>query len=288
MVRRIYAVCIVGLFLLNIFVWREVFELAQNQYLKVSVLDVGQGDSIFIKTPAMHQILIDGGPGPKVLGKLQEAMPFWDRSLDMIVLTHPDADHLAGLLYVLEKYQVVYVMWTGVVRDGQLYQRWLEVLAKAERKGTKIIVANPSQQIISDTVLMTTVNPREDVGGQYFKDSSNELGIVSRLDFGKNSFLFTADIGAPTEKALIENGVDLNVDVLKVGHHGSRFSTSEEFLEVVSPELAVISVGKDNTYGHPTAEVLQRLGKFGINALRTDQYGDIEILSDGNTIYIKK
>jgi|SRR3989344_2554995 len=284
--KKIYLLPIAGLFLLNIFAWQEVFALAQNQYLQVSVLDIGQGDAIFIKTPAMHQILIDGGPDANVLGKLQKLMPFWDRSLDVVVLTHPDADHLTGLLYVLQKYKVNYVVWTGIVRDGQLYQGWLEVLAEAQRRGTKIVIAKYGQQITSGDASIVAVSPNEDLTGQYFKDSSNESGIVSRLMFGKSSFLFTADIGAKTEEKLISRGANLDADVLKVGHHGSRFSSSEDFLRAVSPSFAVISVGKDNTYGHPTSEVLQRLEKFGIRVLRTDQDGSVKILSDGNTITI--
>ncbi len=291
--RRLYAVPVIFLLALNVFVWREVFSLQSSQYLQVAFLDVAQGDAIFIKTPAMHQILIDGGPNANVLGKLQALMPFWDRSLDVVMLTHPDADHLTGLLYVLQKYKVKYVVWTGVARDGQMHQRWIELLQKAQERGTKIITAKMGRQIESGKAVITILNPVEDLNGTFFKSTTNESGIVSRLDFGNNSFLFTADIGAKTEKLLIGlaqksgKGVDLKTDVLKVGHHGSKYSSSEYFIQAVSPSVAAISVGAKNTYGHPTPEVLQRLKNFGIRVLRTDQQGDLVITSDGESINIK-
>ncbi len=284
---------VIFLLALNVFVWREVFSLQSSQYLQVAFLDVAQGDAIFIKTPAMHQILIDGGPNANVLGKLQALMPFWDRSLDVVMLTHPDADHLTGLLYVLQKYKVKYVVWTGVARDGQMHQRWIELLQKAQERGTKIITAKMGRQIESGKAVITILNPVEDLNGTFFKSTTNESGIVSRLDFGNNSFLFTADIGAKTEKLLIGlaqksgKGVDLKTDVLKVGHHGSKYSSSEYFIQAVSPSVAAISVGAKNTYGHPTPEVLQRLKNFGIRVLRTDQQGDLVITSDGESINIK-
>ncbi|KKP43339.1 MAG: hypothetical protein UR31_C0008G0031 [Parcubacteria group bacterium GW2011_GWA2_33_14] len=284
--QKIFLGIIAILFLLNIFAWQEVIVLAGPQYLKVNFLDVGQGDSIFIQTPDRHQILIDGGPDSLVLGKLQKSMPLWDRSLNVVILTHPDSDHLAGLLYVLQKYKIDYFVWTGIVRDGQQYQKLVELLQLAQKRGTKIIQSQLGQKIMSGGVVISTLNPIEAIEGKYFKDSSNESGIVSYLSFGKNSFLFTADIGLKTEKMLISNSSNLNAEVLKVGHHGSKYSTSEEFLQAVSPNLAVISVGKDNFYGHPTQEVLQRLQNFGINTFRTDQDGDIQIISDGNNIKV--
>lgn len=285
--QRIYLVLIGILLLSNVFAWKEVFALAGPHYLKVNVLDIGQGDSIFIETPEMHQILIDGGPDSSVLARLQDRMPFWDKNLDVVILTHPDKDHVMGLLHVLAKYKVDYILWTGIARSGQTYQEWLKLLAVAEKNGTKIIKAKIGQEILSGEAIITTLHPFEDLTGQNFKETSNDTSIFSRLTYGTHSFLFTGDASSKTERYLIDNNVSLASDVLKVGHHGSRFSTSEEFLQAVNPEIAAISVGGKNTYGHPTQEVLQKLEKFGITIFRTDQMGDIEILSDGKNINIK-
>ncbi len=280
--------CLVAvLFILNIFAWKEVFAIVGPNYLTVSVLDVGQGDSIFIQTPAMRTVLIDGGPDAQVMTRLQKLLPFWENHLDVVVLTHPDADHLNGLLYVLQKYKVDYIVWTGVVRNGAQYEKWIELVSKAKENGTKIVIVKLGDQIKNGNVLMNIVNPFEDVSGQYLKTTTNETGIIMEVSYKENYFLLTADVGFKTEQMLLKNKVDINSDVLKVGHHGSKYSTGEEFLRAVNPKIAVISVGGKNTYGHPTAEVLQKLEKFGIKTFRTDQDGTVQMLSDGNNIQVK-
>ena len=285
--RKIFLGLIAIFILLNFFVWKEVFALNGPHYLKVDVLDIGQGDSIFIETPNMRRILIDGGPDSAVLGKLSKRLPFWNKSLDVVILTHPDQDHLMGLLSVLKKYKIDYILWTGIVRDGGNYQKWLELLAKKQKQGSKIIIADVNTKIISGNVFVDTFNPVENLEGRYFGKISNDTGIVSRLLYGKNSFLFTADVSSKVEEGIVRDNINLASDVLKVPHHGSKYSSSEVFLQAVKPKFAIISVGKDNTYGHPTQEVLQKLQKFGINIFRTDRDGDVEIISDGENIKIK-
>ncbi|MDO8529875.1 MAG: ComEC/Rec2 family competence protein [bacterium] len=287
-VKQRVGLLVTGILILgNIFAWQEVFALAGPHYLKVNVLGIGQGDSIFIETPARHQIVIDGGPDSLVLGKLQQRLPFWDRSLDLVILTHPDKDHVMGLLSVLQKYKVDYILWTGIIRNGETYQEWLKLVSETEKKGTRVIKANAGQKIVSGEVVIETLHPLEDVAGQDFKEESNDSSIFSRLVYGSRSFLFTGDASSKVESKLISQGIDVDSDVLKVGHHGSRFSTSDAFLQAVSPDIAVISAGKKNSYGHPTPEVLQRLEKFGITVFRTDKDGDVEIISDGTNINIK-
>jgi len=285
--RKIFLGLIAIFILLNFFVWKEVFALNGPHYLKVDVLDIGQGDSIFIETPNMRRILIDGGPDSAVLGKLSKRLPFWNKSLDVVILTHPDQDHLMGLLSVLKKYKIDYILWTGIVRDGGNYQKWLELLAKKQKQGSKIIIADVNTKIISGNVFVDTFNPVENLEGRYFGKISNDTGIVSRLLYGKNSFLFTADVSSKVEEGIVRDNINLASDVLKVPHHGSKYSSSEQFLQAVNPKIAVISAGKDNTYGHPTQDVLQKLQKFGINIFRTDRDGDVEIISDGENIKIK-
>ena len=274
------------LLLINFFAWQEVFAFAGPHYLKVDVLDVGQGDSIFIETPARRRIIIDGGPDSAVLGKLAERLPVWEKSLDVVMLTHPDADHVAGVLQVLERYKVDYIVWTGMVRDGANYQKWVELLAKKHQEGSNIIIAKAGTKITSGGATIDTLHPFENLEGQFFGKQGNDTGIVSRLSYGKKSFLLAADISSKAEQAMVKAGLSLASDVLKVAHHGSKYSSSEVFLQAIKPAVAVISAGAKNSYGHPTSEVLQNLFKFGIKVLRTDQDKDVEFLSDGNTIKI--
>jgi len=267
---------------LNILAWIVVFDLSKIQPLEVVFFDVGQGDSIFIETPKKQQILIDGGPGSAILEKLGTEMPFYDNTLDLIILTHPEKDHLAGLLEVLKRYKVENILWTGVKRDTLEFKEWERKILEEK---ASIKIAQAGQKIFAAKAVLEILYPFENLAGQEFKDS-NETSIVSRLVFGENSFLFTGDIRKSEEKALLEQRANLDSDVLKVAHHGSKTSNSKEFIEKVSPEIAVISLGKENSYGHPHQEVLDILEDYGIKILRTDQHGNIKIISDGKKLTI--
>ena len=267
----------------NIYAWVVVYDLQKVQPLEVVFFDIGQGDAIFIETPHNYQILIDGGPDSVVLEKLGQEMPFWDRTIDLIVLTHPEHDHIAGLIEVLKRYEVDYILWTGVLRDTGEYEEW-ERLIKEE--DVKVKIAEIGQKIITPEVFFEVLHPFESLEGKEVKNTNNS-SIVLRLVFGDNSFLFTGDIYKSIEKKIVNRGLEINSDVLKVGHHGSKTSSAEEFLEKVSPEVAVISAGKENKYGHPHQEVLETLDKYGITVLRTDREGDIKIISDGKNINTK-
>jgi competence protein ComEC len=267
---------------LNILAWIVVFDLSKIQPLEVVFFDVGQGDSIFIETPKKQQILIDGGPGSAILEKLGTEMPFYDNTLDLIILTHPEKDHLAGLLEVLKRYKVENILWTGIIRDTAEWKLWER---KILEKKASIKIAQAGQKIFAAKAVLEILYPFENLAGQEFEDS-NETSIVSRLVFGENSFLFTGDIRKSEEKALLEQRANLDSDVLKVAHHGSKTSNSKEFIEKVSPEIAVISLGKENSYGHPHQEVLDILEDYGIKVLRTDQHGNIKIISDGKKLTI--
>jgi competence protein ComEC len=271
------------LFIANILAWNTVYELSQPQLLEVSFFDVGQGDSIFIETPQGHQVLIDGGPGSIVLEKLGEEMPYWDRDIDLIILTHPEHDHIFGLIEVLKNYEVENVLWTGIKRNTQEYGEWIECL---EKEGAEIIIAEKGQKIIMGDVYFEIVHPFENLEGQEIK-SVNNSSVVGRLIFKDSSFLFTGDIFKSIEKDIIESGVDIESDVLKVGHHGSKTSSREEFVSAVSPGIAVIQVGENNSYGHPSQETLDTLENYGIKILRTDINGDIKIISDGLNYNLK-
>ena len=272
--RKLKIYFLIFLAYLNILAWLAVFDLAQSN-LKVVFFDVGQGDSIFIETPQKHQILIDGGPDSSVLEKLGQNMPFYDRTLDLIILTHPEHDHFVGLFDVLKNYQIENILWTGVVRDMAEYKEW-EKLIKEE--GARIVIAKSGEKLsFSDKLSFLILHPFENLEGKEIKNI-NDTSVIVKLFFGENSFLFCGDASKSIENKLIDKNIDISAKTLKVGHHGSKNSTSEEFLKKVSPDLAVISVGLDNAYGHPNPEVLALLEKYDIKLLRTDQDGDIKII----------
>jgi len=276
--RKIVFIVLSGLFLINIYLVFLAYDLNKKSgLLEVNFFDVGQGDSAFIET-AGYQILIDGGPDGSILEKLSGEMSFWDRDIDLMILTHPESDHLSGLLEVLKRYKVENILWTGIVRDTAVFREWEDLIGK---EGADVKIAQVSQKInLSNNVYIEVLSPFENLEGKEFKDS-NDTSVVVRLVFKETSFLFTGDIDESVEKDIIERNLELKVGVLKVAHHGSKTSTSKEFLDRISPKHAVISVGKDNKYGHPTKEVLDILSKYDIMVFRTDEVGDIKIISNG-------
>jgi competence protein ComEC len=272
-----------SLFLANVLAWIAVFSCQGNNFLRVSFLDVGQGDSTFIETPYQNQILVDGGPGSAVLEKLGREMPFWDRTLDLVVLTHPEKDHMAGLIEVLKKYKVKNILWTGIVRDTAEYREWTDAV---EKESANVVLAKAGEKISFGDAEFDVLFPLENMQGQELKDSNNS-SVVIKLVYGENSFLLTGDLVDKGEEEIMQSGENVDSDVLKVAHHGSKTSSEESFISAVSPETAVISAGKNNSYGLPAAEILDELSNYGINILRTDLSGDITILSDGKNLIYK-
>ena len=276
---------LIALICFNILAWIAVYDFSQLPFLKVIFFDVGQGDAGFIETPQRHQILIDGGPGSVILEKLGKSMPFYDRTIDLIILTHPEFDHLSGLNEILKKYKVSNILWTGIVRDTAEYKEWKKLI---EEEKAEIFIAKAGQKILWESETnnyMEVLYPFENLEGKVFEDSNN-TSIISKLVFGKNSFLFTGDAYKNVEGELINKKAEIDSDVLKVSHHGSKTSSSEEFIKSVSPQIAVISAGIGNKYGHPHQEVLELLEKYDIKILRTDKDGDIKIISDGKNYAI--
>ena len=266
------------LFGVSIAVWLIIWDLREAGDLEVVFFDVGQGDAIFVETKYGFQVLIDGGPDLTILDKLGKEMPFYDRTLDLIVLTHPDHDHLFGLLEVLKRYEVKNILWTGVEKDTAEWQEWKKLI---KEEGANIIIAKAGQRInfSAQGIFLDILYPFESLEGREFK-YANDTSIVAELVFKNISVLFTGDISKKTEKELIDKYIDLKSDILKIAHHGSASSSCEEFLEKISPELAVISVG-ENSWGHPDKRVLANLEKFDIKVLITKELGDIKIISDG-------
>ena len=249
--------------------WSEV---ASSSSLELVFFDVGQGDAIFFETPQGHQVLIDGGPDSKVLSRLGEVMPFWDKTLDLVVLTHPDADHVTGLIAVFASYEVKNVLWTKKRKDTRAFEAFKRAL---EKEGAHEILAQAGQRIVfaGSKAVLEILYPGEEIDIQ--KKKSNESTIILRLVYGEHKALFLGDTVKKIERELVKAERELEANILKVAHHGSKTSTARELLETVRPEIAVISVGKDNRYGHPTQETLASLAEYGIEVRRTDQEGTI-------------
>jgi len=274
--KKIIYIIIAVLVVLNIFFWEIAFNKEDN-FLEVTFFDIGQGDSAFVETPDGFQILIDGGPDLTILEKLGQEMLPQDRTIDLIVLSHPHDDHLFGLLEVLKRYEVKNILWSGAEEKTANYQEWLHLI---EEEQVNIIIAQPNQEINllgSRTGLDLYVRWASDE-----EPDLNDGSVVMELKYGEVSFLFTGDI---SEK--IERQLEVDIDVLKVAHHGSKTSSSVGFLEKASPEVAIISVG-ENSYGHPSLEALQNLDNFGIKTLITREDGDIKVVSDGHFFKINK
>ena len=272
----IFLILLVGL------VWYAVFYFESHQNLLLTFFDVGQGDSIFIEVPNGNQILIDGGPGDKILAKLGRELPFWDRSLDLLVLTHAHVDHVGGLLEVLKRYHIDAILESGEVYSTPEYQEWHRLI---KEKNIPVFIARRGQVVyIGKDIKLGVLSPFENYNGVSLKNP-HEANVSTKLVFGKTSALFMGDAEKSIEYRLVEeNSSELKSDILKVGHHGSKTSSSADFLKAVSPRFAVIQVGRNNRYGHPTQEVLDRLSSAGIKIFRTDLDGDIGFISNGITL----
>jgi len=270
---------------LAILAWLAVVQLPDGR-LHVAFLDVGQGDAVLITTPRGQQILVDGGPSPAALtSALGRQMPFWDRSLDLLVLTHPDADHMTGLLEVLDRYHVDGWLDNGQPDPGALSAGCLALLERGAVPRYPVH-AGHRLDLGSGIVLEVTHPPPEPMAGTEANDNSNSL--VLRLVWAQTEFLLTGDVEAEAEQLLLASGQPLAADVLKVAHHGSGGSSTAEFLQAVDPDYAVISVGADNRFGHPGQAVLDRLADFGdITTLRTDEQGTIEFVTDGQRLWVR-
>lgn len=268
---------ILFLLLANAVSWYFVF-FGHKDYLQVSFFDVGQGDAIFIETAQGHQILIDGGPDNTVLEKLEEEMGFNDKTIDMVILTHPDKDHFGGLVGVLQTYHIDNFVWTGEEKDSDNFRKLKEEIGKvnAFNLGT-------GDSIIAGDIALKVLNP--DYG--YADLDSNDTSIVLRLKHFDASFMLTGDLTSKLEVKLIKEN-DLRSDILKLGHHGSKHSSSDIFLKAVSPKYAVAMAGEGNSFGHPNEEVLERLEENDIELLRTDRDGDITFYSNGSMILFKR
>jgi len=274
-VKNLRMYFLVVLALLTLFIWYAVAREPINGQLTVSFLNIGQGDAIFIEAPNGNQMMIDGGPGKAVVRELGRAMPFYDRTIDVLLVTNPDKDHLAGFIDVLDAFKVETVIEPGTVPDTAVYREFKRLV---ENEKSQTITARKGERIVLDAETFFEIYfPDRDASGL----DTNTGSIVGKLVHKNSCILFPGDAPDEIEKFLVERGDDLSCEVLKVGHHGSRTSTSELFLEAVAPRLAIISAGANNSYGHPHAEVTLRLEKHQVEILGTYELGRITLVSNG-------
>ncbi len=251
---------------------------ASYDYANISFLDVGQGDAIYIHTVSNMDVLIDGGPDDQVVSQIGQVMPFWDRSIELVILSHPDADHVSGLAPLLEYYDIEKIMLVDLPIKSAVHE---EFYKRLEANGTEIIHAFSGNTFqLSDKENLRILHPfaNEDLT----KKETNDTAIVAEYIFsGKEAtrILLTGDISKEVEEDLLQKNLIEDVDILKVAHHGSHSSSMPEFITAAMPEYSVIQSGADNSYGHPHADILERL-QAQSTVLRNDQLGTITFRVD--------
>jgi len=263
----------------NIFLFHLDLQ-GSNKDLTFAMLDIVQGDGLFIKSPTGTEIMFDGGPAHSVLGPLAKVMSPFDKSIDAIVITNPDADHIGGFMDILKNYKVGEVFEPGTFNDSKTYQN-LE--AEIKRQNIPDILLKKGMRLdLGSGAVIDILFPDQDVSTW----TSNDGSVVARLTYGTTSIMLTGDATMKTEGIILgENSpAELASTILKVGHHGSRTSTSAPFVQAVAPKYAMISDGVNNKYGHPHQETLDTLNKFGVQILRTDLLGTIIVKSDGTML----
>ena len=208
-------------------------------------------------------------------------MDFNDREIDVMVLTHPHDDHVAGLVEVLKRYRVKRALYTGVIHSAPAFLEWLDII---NEQGIPLVIIDRPQKIkLDDKCWLDILYPIQSLLGQEV-DNLNNSSIVARLSYGQHGFLFTGDAEMEIERILLDGDIDFSSQVLKVGHHGSITSSGEEFIAAVAPDFAVVQVGADNSFGHPSRRVLKRLERSGAAVYRNDIHGTIKFISDGEEI----
>src|SRR3989344_4913313 len=265
-------------------VWAAVLILPDDK-LHVVFCDVGQGDAILVYRKTT-QMLVDGGPDNKILGCLARHVPFYDRRIEMAIVTHPQADHMNGIMDVIERYNVMQLVMGPEGNNTVGFKELTRLIADNKLQATNVYSGD---EIKMGGIKFNVVWPERSwvLGANTEKTDLNEFGISGRLTYGNFDLMLTADVDQGVEADEIATGLLRQVEVLKVPHHGSKTGMTEEWLRIISPELAVISVGKNN-YGHPTKEALDLLGSNGARVLRTDTDGEVEVVSDGKRWWVVK
>ena len=289
---------IVPLAAVAVLVWVAAAMVPQGGDLSVSFLDVGQGDSILITGPSGQRVLVDGGPSPeKVCIELGGALPFWERSINLVVLTHAHSDHVTGLVEVLRRYDVGRVLYSAYYPieraaeadyDSEVSPAYAEFCNTVAERDIECVAAQMGQTIdLGDSATIEVLNPPETFLDGTDSDVDNNA-VVLRVAMGDVSFLLTSDLYWDGELYLVAERMELEGTVLKASHHGSSSSTYPAFLEAVDPQVAVVSVGVDNRFGHPTEDVMERLVEWvgDGNVHLTSERGTVTFTTDGERLWV--
>lgn len=271
-------ILVAGLLVINVI----VFSIPVPNGLSISFLDVGQGDAILVEGPTGIRMLIDGGATRAVLRETGRRLPFFIRSLDAVVATHPDQDHIGGLVDALKRYDVAVFMEPGVIHDTPV-SRALASAVSEEKRVERILARRGMRLLLGDGAYADILFPDRDVS----RAESNTASVVMRVVYGEHEFILTGDSPQSIERYLVDGGITLASDVLKAGHHGSKTSSSEEFVKAVDPTYVVYSRGCDNRYGHPAPETVALFQKLSILARDTCEDGTVTFRSDGRNLELK-
>ena len=300
--KKTWLLLFIFLILILVLIWYSVIAYTDSKF-RIIACDVGQGDS-FLITYKSFQILVDGGPNNKVLGCLSDNMPFWDRTVDVVVLSHPQKDHFGGLIEVFKDYEVKYFLTSPLEVSSH---EWSVLKDLVGGSGVKVLnpvsgnkyrfgliyldILHPSEKYLLTNFKDYIIGNGKDVlGGYTSKKDPNEFSLVLILSFKDFDALFTGDIGPKlsdeiASRLLISD--KQRVEYIKIPHHGSKNGLSKALLDAIDPEIAVISVGKGNSYGHPHKEILELLDSYGVRVFRTDEMGDVVLESDGESYWLK-
>lgn len=240
-----------------------------------SFLDIGQGDAMYMRTPDDYHIIIDSGPNSKIIEELAEVLPLYNRTIDLIVISHPHADHVNGFVEVLKRYEVKKILLVGTPSYNPYYVKLLELAKDFE---IPFLIAEADKDFkVGEYVYLDIVWPIESMAGKEF-DNKNNASLAMRVISADKVFMLTGDAEIEEEKEIVDSGFDLTADILKSGHHGSKTASTTEFLDVVNPETVVIQSGEGNDFGHPHKETLKKYLERGIKVSRNDLLGRIDFI----------
>lgn len=259
---------------LGIIILFGFFNLPEQQ-LSVSFLDVGQGDAILIRTPLNQKILIDAGPDANILPAISPELGFFEKKIQLAIITHPDADHIAGFTEILRRYEVETILLTGVQHNTQWYRDILEQIAEQD---IPTILAHADTDLAFGDVFVDVFYPHDYLLTELPADA-NAASVSTRISYGDTAVMLTGDLDVHAEEKVLATDQELSAQVFKLGHHGSRTASSEEFIAAINPEIVIVSAGEDNKFGHPHAEVMERVKNKQV--LETAKEGSIRLVSDG-------
>jgi len=279
-----FSIFIIAIVLVLVLLFKQ--NTASDNLLHIYFLNVGQGDSEYIRTANNFDVLIDGGPDNSVIGQLSDVMPFWDREINLLILTHPHADHVTGLIDVLKRYKVDEIIATDAVSTSSEYLEFLKLIKDKNIHFT--LVQDINEEDLGNGIKMDFYYPKQSFKDQKI-DNINNTSIVAKLVDNKFSALFTGDLEMDEQQILVNNGTAEkigSVNVWKVSHHGSKNGINDEFLKIIHPDVGVIEVGVGNTYGHPAPSTITKLKSANVDIFRTDQNGRVEITTDGQHFWL--